>query len=281
MMYEEQDKLVKKICVLTLATGPYRRFLPGLVESMKNYLLPGWDVTLHVYTDEPVQVTSDFPGVVAHEIEHRPSKRWWPTLDRFHLFVSTALQISMYDNYIYVDSDTLFTDYVGTEILGPRVYVQHCGFVGRYGTYETNRNSSCYVNDSWQDRWDALQVKLTEETGVRAKSRLRKAEKTLSSECPTYVAGSIWSFEHREFWRFMDLATEMVDRDFLNRIVPVWADESVINRYAIDNPATTMLSPGYHYPESQAIIEEQWAPRGLNYQCRILQLDKSKRMNDE
>jgi len=241
-MYKEQDKFNRKICVLTMATGPYKQFLPNLIASINQYFLPGYDVTVHVYTDEP---DSDFPRVRAHFLEHIPARKWYPTLDRFHIFVDSRMVIDGYDNYVYLDSDTLLTDYITEEILGDRVYVQHCGFVNRRGPYESNENSACYVGDE--------------------------------NKSP-YIAGSIWAFSNEEFWKFMDNAIKMVEADIKNRILPVWADESVINRYSLDNPATTLLDPSYHYPEYTQIITDCWHNQGLDYPCKVLQLDKSKHL---
>lgn len=225
-----------------MATGPYTRYLPELLASIDTHLLPGYDLTVHIFTDQVDEVEEAHPNVKCHYIKHIPDKKWYPTLNRFHLFVNENMLIGQYDNYIYLDSDSLITDKVGEEILGDRVYVQHCAFVNRRGTYETNQNSTSFVPD------------------------------TVNSP---YIAGSIWSFSHTEFWRFMDVATQMVDADLNNGIMPIWADESVINRYSIDNPATTLLDPGYHYPQATKIIKSYWHKQGIDFPCKVLQLDKS------
>ncbi|MCS2760610.1 hypothetical protein NXV13_04110 [Bacteroides ovatus] len=40
-----------------------------------------------------------------------------------------------------------------------------------------------------------------------------------------------------------------VDRDATNHIIPIWHDESLINKYFLDNPPAITLSPAYLYPE--------------------------------
>jgi len=252
-----------------MATGPYVKFLPNLLASMKEHFLTNHDVHVHVFTDQVEHVITEFQ-VEAHFIQHDPNKKWYPTVDRFNIFRKYYGELDGYDNYVYIDSDSLITDTVDDELLGERVYVQHCGFLHKMGTYDRNPLSSCYVEDGWEK----LQHQLKECQDVDEKLKLRKIEKNFVR--PTYVAGSIWSFSRDEFWRFIDTACDMLASDLERRILPLWADESIINRYALDNPPTTLLNPSYHYPQKDIIRDDCWTDEDkVSYPCKILQLQKA------
>jgi len=173
-----------------------------------------------------------------YEIEHRK----WPhaTLNRYHFFKQYESELQGYDYLFYIDVDTLFTAPVTSEILSDRTAVQHCGFVNARGSYETNPKSTSYV---------------------------------AKNEGTHYFGGGFWGFSNTEFWKFIDKAVAMIDTDKANGIIPVHNDESVLNRYLIDNPPTLILSPSYHYPQSELPYYKKIWKR--DYECKILLLDKN------
>jgi len=56
-------------------------------------------------------------------------------------------------------------------------------------------------------------------------------------------------------------------------IVPVWHDESALNKYISMLHPSRVLSPSYHYPENNEKIYSSWGEN--NYECKILLLDKN------
>jgi histo-blood group ABO system transferase len=121
-------------------------------------------------------------------------------------------------DYIFAtDADMLFVDTVGDEILSERVATQHPGFVGRLGTYETNQNSTAYVD-------------------------ITKAK--------YYFAGGFNGGSKNEFFRLAETITKNIYVDLSKNLIAVWHDESHLNKYYIDNQPTLILSPSYCYPES-------------------------------
>jgi histo-blood group ABO system transferase len=137
------------------------------------------------------------------------------------------MRLSMYDmhsdllsqmDYLFAtDADMLFVDTVGDEILSDRVATQHPGFVGKRGTYETNRISTAYVGPQ---------------------------------EGQYYFAGGFNGGSSKEFLKMVHTITENIKKDLEKGFIAVWHDESHINRYFINNPPTLILSPSYCYPES-------------------------------
>lgn len=222
-----------KVNLLIVATGKYIDFLPALLKSAEEYFLTGCNVSYHIFTDSGYLIR---PNI--HKVEHKP----WPhsTLNRFHFFKQYEKELRDADYLFYIDVDTLLTAAVTEEILSDRTAVQHCGFVNLRGSYETNPRSTSYVHPS---------------------------------EGNKYFGGGFWGFSKDEFWRFMNKAIEMIDTDSSRGITPVHNDESVLNRYLVDNPPTLILSPSYHYPQSElAYYKNIWK---RDYECKILLLDKN------
>lgn len=239
---------MKSVTLLVVATGKYTVFLPKLFKSISDHFLPKCAVQVVVFTDKvyddgdasfdslfDASYNFNWDSVL---IEHKP----WPyaTLHRFHFFKEHYQSLGNTDYYFYIDADTLITDTITDEILGERVTVQHCGFMQKRGTYETNPASSSYV---------------------------------YPQEGTHYFGGGFFGFSFVEFWAMVKMCVDMIDMDTRNGIIPIHNDESVLNRYLIDNPPTKILSPSYHYPQSH--IEKYKAQWPENYPCKILLLDKN------
>lgn len=234
-----------RINLLLIATNKYIQFLPALIQSLEENFLKDCDVIYNIFTDDEKEVQFMFAGtfasksIVTHKIDHYE----WPyvTLYRYHFFAIHFNKMVKSDYYFYLDVDTLIkAPITKEEILGDRVGTTHCGYVGARGTYETNPQSTSWVPPH---------------------------------QGTTYFGGGFWGFNYPEFVNFINAATEMINADIENKIIPVWHDESVLNRYLIDNPPTKILSPSFHYPEGN--IEKYKAKWPEQYECKILLLDKN------
>lgn len=231
---------MKKINLMIVATARYIEFLPRLVESVEKYFLKDCDVQINIFTDADTKILGRIIGrnPFFHYAEHKP----WPhaTLKRLHFFQNHRYNMPAADYYFYIDADTVIQSEIKSEdVLGERVVVQHCGYTNQRGTYETNPKSQAYIKP---------------EEGTH------------------YFGGGVWCFSSNEFWKFVDKGVNMINIDEANGIVPVYHDESVLNRYMIDNPPTKILTPSYHYPQSR--IEHYKKKWGQDYPCKILLLDK-------
>lgn len=236
-----------RVNVLIIATNKYIQFLEGLVASIWDNFLCDEQVSISIFTDriEEANALIKRPAekdcLRFYRIEHRPFP--YPTLYRFHFFnrYETRLRNTC-DYHFYVDADSLFMkEVVASDVVSKRTAVQHCGYVGKRGTYEKNRRSRSYV---------------------------RRSEGTV------YYGGGFWGFADEDFWEFTHAAVDMVDADACRGITPRWHDESVLNRYLIDNPPVKVLSPSFHWPQNHAEIHEEWARQGFDYECVLMLLDK-------
>jgi hypothetical protein len=228
----DEDKQKNSVAFLIVATGKYDIYVKNLIESIEEFVLLN-NKHYYIFTDKDIVLDINNYSII--KIEHRPFP--YPTLYRFHFFLD-AIESIKNDQLVYIDADTLIKNPIGTEILTPRTTTQHCGFLNRKGTFETRTNSSCYINPN---------------------------------DSKNYYGGGFYSFSREEFIEMSKFCKEVIDRDAINGIVPIWHDESALNKYMTLVEPTRVLSPSYHYPVNKDIIKT-WE---RNFECKILLLDKN------
>lgn len=230
-----------KIDLLIVATAKYIKYLPELLFSVKKYFMVDMEVVVHVFTDriedcDLLLSQTETNELFYHRVEHKP----WPhaTLKRFHFFNTYRDHIKG-DYVFYIDADTIITAPVTSSILSPRIAVLHCGFINGGGSWETRPASKCYM---------------------------------LPEKRKKYYGGGFWGFGSNNFKYVVEQAIEMIDKDEENGIVPVFHDESVINKIFSEVEPTLTLSPSYHWPQSNPRIWNSWHEK---YECIILLLNKN------
>lgn len=207
-----QNLYADNVGLLVVATGKYIQFVPPLIESAERHFLKNHNVTYFVFTDQ--EFTSSSNVVVISQ-----NRLGWPydTMMRYHVYYKNKELFKEQDYLFATDADMLFVDEVGDEILGKRTATIHPGFVGKRGSYETNRRSLACVKPY---------------------------------EGTYYFAGGFYGGEREEVIKMLETNIANIDKDLSRGIIAVWHDESHWNRYCIDHPPTVILSPSYCYPES-------------------------------
>lgn len=207
---------MKKIGIVAIATGKYDQFIPPLYKSVKKFFCTNHQVKMFVFTDGNIPESDDIQRI---EQEHMT----WPhaTLQRYHIFDKHSEILKDMDYIYYLDADMRIVAPVGDEIFPDTesglVGTEHPGFYGgRRGTYDTNPESTAYVN---------------------------------SNEGNHYFAGGFNGGTSESFLRMASTIKNNINKDFEKNYIAIWHDESHLNRYLIDNPPK-MLSPTYCYPES-------------------------------
>lgn len=218
-----------RIGILVIATNKYISFVAPLWESAKMHFMHGHEVTMFVFTNQP-----NVPeGTIRLEQEHLE----WPgtTLMRYHIFLKHEERLKQMDYLYYSDADMRFVDSVGDEALGDLVATIHPGF------YNKPRHEYTYER------------------------RPQSTACMAPHEGFAYYAGGFNGGRIKSFLEMANSCKSMIDIDGKNGIVPIWHDESVMNRYLYHNPPTNALSPSYCYPESAS----------LPFKKRLLALDKN------
>lgn len=231
----------KKIGLLIIATNKYDQFVNQLISSADRYFFDNdsYDVSYFVFTDSDQEIVTN-RNVVKIDIEHKPFP--YASMDRFKHFVNNKDKLKEMDYLFYVDVDCAFVDNVGEDVLGELVGVQHCGFVGtKNGPFEDNPKSAIYVNPS---------------------------------SYSTYYGGGFSGGSRDKYLELAKWCDEMIDKDQANNIMPRFHDESVINRYFLDNKPDLTLSPSYHYPQgNKDHYKRIWGSK--TFKPKILLLDKN------
>lgn len=301
---EKNTNLKKhKVALLFVCLNPlYWEFLKKVSEGAKKYFLPGHEVDMFAWTDmslyekdmsvkrdmisqvlleyaksgRPIneQTASEltgrlmnftFPlegleGISMFELEPTP----WPlpTLMRYHLFLQQEEKLKDYDYIFYCDVDMKFANYVGDEILGEGLTAAlHPMYALRkdyWPPYEPNEKSASYIKRPGKV------------VMVEGKPRFM----------PTYFAGGFVGGRSKDFLEACKGMKRIVDLDFAANYVPIWNDESVLNKYLYENPPDVILTPSYVYPDS--LIQEYYLPIwGQNYPPKIITLTKSFTVSKE
>lgn len=203
-----------KICLLTIATNKYIQFVEPLYETVAKYFPEEWEINCVIFTDHEVE-TSD--NVRICNIGHEP---WpMPTLKRYNYFVKEKDFILEHDYCFYLDADMRIDAPVGEEILGDLVATIHpYKFMEspEQFTYERRPESLAYIP---------------------------------MREGVNYYAGGFNGGKTETFIKMSEVIADRVDKDLKNGIIAVWHDESHMNRYMIDNPPSTILTPSYCFAE--------------------------------
>jgi glycosyltransferase involved in cell wall biosynthesis/SAM-dependent methyltransferase len=237
------EKKRAQVGLLLIATNKYVQFTQPLILSADKYFLTNvdCDVTYYVFSDtnSPLQSSRN---IVQIPIEHKQFP--FASMDRFKHFCAHADTLARMDYLYYTDVDNLFVDYVGNEIFGNLVGVQHCGYIRKVGTYETNPGSVFYVDSTYPRQYKQ------------------------------YFGGGFSGGKRESYLELAKWCSEMIDKDVANGIIPVWHDETALNRYFLDHDPDVILSPSYHYPQSNIEnYKSMWRPDV--FAPKILLLDKN------
>lgn len=230
------------IGLMVIATGKYDQFIQGLITSADTHFLndPRYNITYYIFSEKQHNINSKRQIVPLH-IDHRPFP--FASMDRFAHFAKYADQLVAQDYIYYVDADCLFVDRVDSEILGNLVGVRHCGFINREGPVEDNSKSCLYVDNNHPNKYKY------------------------------YFGGGFSGGRTGVYLNLASWCAEKINQDVNNGHIPKWHDESALNRYFLDHEPDIILTPSYHYPQSDlAQYKRIWG--GINFVPKIILLEK-------
>lgn len=220
------------IAFLLIATNKYVSFLQQFINSADTHAFQNHEITYCIFTDNQIAIESknkiNFFNI---------NREKWPapTLKRYDYFINQKNNLSNYDYLYYSDVDMKFVDSVGDEVLSSLVATVHPGFYLNNNiqfTYDRNPNCMAYVPFG---------------VGVN------------------YFAGGFNGGKSEYFLNMAETISQWRQEDESKNIIPIWHDESYMNKYFILNPPSLKLSPSYCYPES-------W---NLPFTKKLLALDKN------
>lgn len=228
----------KNIGLMFIATGKYDQFLQPIIDSADKRFLVNQNVKYYIFTDKQnlnIQTNRKYEII---NIEHKTFP--FATLDRFKHFTNAKEKLKNQDYLFYCDVDSLFIEDINEEILGNLVGVQHCGYFNQIGPIETNSNSTAYIAP------DKRKI---------------------------YFGGGFSGGIAESYLKLAEICYNNIEQDLKNNIIAIWHDESHINKYFSENTPDKILSPSYHYPQSNIEhYKKIWG--GQNFAQKILLLDK-------
>lgn len=246
------------IGLLTIATGKYIEFLPGLYSSIDENFLKSNRIQCYLFTDNIEEARKMIPSTSDRLDYHffEIKRHGFPgdTLYRYRHFSTLSDRLSKHglekpDFLFYSDADMLIVDSVGQEILPKEnnglIATAHPGFYrGKtpahpFGTPETRPESKAFIPNN----------------------RYR----------PCYVAGGFNGGAYDAFITMSHEISSNIDNDHERGIIAVWHDESHLNEYVTRPENLTNLKimvPSYCFAEYNN-------PQQVGYPAKIVALDKN------
>ena len=217
----------KDVAVLYISTGRYIVFWDKFYEATEKYFLPDHKKTYFLFTDHTDLKLPD--NVVSVYTPQEP----WPyiTLKRYHFFLGQEKQLEKFNYLFFMNGNLIFQSPIHEEVLPTKeqgiMVTLHPGFWGKDRssyTYDTNPKSQAYI---------------------------------APDEGKYYFMGGFNGGTSKAFLRLSHTIKEWIDVDLKNGVMPLWHDESMLNRYMIDymkKKAPLILSPEYAVPEEERAL---------------------------
>lgn len=215
-----------RIALFVTATGNYIEFLPKLFTTAQKYFMSNDELTFVLFTDADNLV---FDKIKIPIIIKKIEKTSFPqaSMNRcIHYMEFMRAEQRDFDYCYAIDADAYFAGHVSKSVIHDLVCVRHCAYINQRGTFEENKKSACYV--------------ATDYTGP-------------------YLGGGFYGGSSFWFYYMNKQMAEMILTDKANNIIPIWHDESVLNKFFVNcEHPRTILSPAYHYPEWSEGIINPW-----------------------
>ena len=237
----------KKIAILYIATNKYTIFWNNFYQTAEKNFLPKHQKTYFLFTDDDnMQVGTN---VVKIHQDHLP----WPyvTLNRFHFFDSIKEKLKEFDYIYFANANLTIYSPVNEEIFPTEeqeiVVTQHAWY------YMETKDQFPY-------------------------ERSQKESKSFIpyNEGKYYIHAAFFGGTKNGFLKMNNTLKEWIDSDLKNQIIPIWHDESMLNKYVWNKNKNKepilVLWPEYLYFEATSPAEEF-----MPY-AKIIYLDKNNFM---
>lgn len=209
-----------KVAILYICTGKYNQFFDGFYKSAMKYLLPKYEKTFFVWTDDD-NIADGLPNV---KIIHKECAGFpLDSLFRFEMFLSVEKELAEYEYVYFIQANAMFLQYVGDDILPDESGLA----MGIWGgkmlkrpaciyPYERNKKSLAYVEPYGKNY--------------------------------IYFMGGINGGRSKEFLEMIRTLSANIRKDYENGIIAKVHDQSHINAYLRHNQCK-IIPPQYCWPE--------------------------------
>ena len=225
--------------LLYICTGLYKVFWKDFYESYEKNFLPELEKHYIVFTDADELLYSDRDNV--HIFYQK--KLGWPydTMMRFDIFEKQVDFLKKYDYLFFMNANCICNKEVHADEFLPTdrklLVVRHPGFYNKGPfefPYDRNKKSKAYIP---------------------------------KGEGKIYVCGGVNGGVAEDYLILIKKLNRMVASDLSNKVIPLWHDESIINKYVFKNPNE------FEIKESDYCYPEGW---NIPFEDKIIVRDKSK-----
>ncbi len=216
---------MRNIAILYICTGDYWVFWKDFFLTCEKNFIKDYLIEYYVFTDCDDLHEKDNSRV--HIIHHQ--YLGWPdeTLLRFHTFLSIEERLIKYEYLFFMNANALIVNRIDAEEFLPVepgiLVVQHPGFYNKSNrefTYERNAESNAYIPEG---------------------------------EGEVYVCGGINGGKTKDCLDMFHCLKEWIDHDREKGIIPIWHDESMLNKYVYLFRNYRLLTCSFCYPEGWKI----------------------------
>lgn len=195
------------IGILYIGVGRYACFWPDFYKSCEEKLLAEVEKHYYVFTDHEELIVADKRVTVLHQDD-----MGWPcnSLFRFKMFNRISGQLAVHDYLFFFNSNALIVQPVAAADILPgddEDFSAMCMASGDDVAHEQRPVSAAYVPRGTTNY---------------------------------YFSGALNGGKCRPFLELIAGCDQLVDTDLRNGIMPVWHDESVINRYLVGKSVKLM-----------------------------------------
>ncbi len=198
---------MKKIGILYIGIGRYVTFWDDFYKSCEEMLVPEMEKHYYVFTDQESQIT---PSEQIH-LYHQDDMGWpCNSLFRFKMFRRIKEQLKGNDYLFFFNSNAQVVLPVSAQDILPQ---------------DEDYSAMCIESDI---------------TKMGHEHRPESAAYVSREEAQYYFSGALNGGKCEPFVQLIEACDDIVDTDLRNGIMPVWHDESVINRFLVGKKVKVM-----------------------------------------
>lgn len=212
---------MKKIAMIYICTWNYDVFWNDFYISSEKNFLPDCEKHYFVFTDSKKIISTDNITVI-----HQEKKEWpFSAFSKFDYILSIKKDLESFD-YIYLfNANTIIKNEVLSIDFLPNfktklIWVKHIWFLDKsnlFFPYERNNESKAFIRFNYWYNY--------------------------------YFSATSWWYIN-DYLKLCETCKNRFEEDYKKNIIPIWHDESYINRYFYENNNILMkLEPKYGCPE--------------------------------
>lgn len=219
--------MLKRAAIIYICTGAYIEYWHDFFDSFEDNFLENYEKHYYVFTDAQEVYMNNNERVHVHYQAHLP----WPliALMKFHISLQIKDELIKYD-FVYISNANIVckAKILEEDILPNKDEGQRYSFTLHPGYfYDKRYTHKCYTEYE------------------RNKASLAYIPYNVGE---FYVYGNMWGGMGVDFVELLEDLDYRIGEDLKKRIIPVWHDESYVNRYTATHNDFRLLNPGYCYP---------------------------------